>query len=267
VLNHGAAPTQTDLQRGFGHFPVLGYVWYQNDYGAPRYDPYFHLHEGDDLFATAGTPVSACVDGVIAKLANGSIGGISFWLAGDDGVTYYYGHLRGYAPGIVAGRRVRMGDILGYVGDSGVAQGTSPHLHFEVHPAGGPPVTPKPVLDGWLYQAEDDAAGAIQRIVEYNAFNGIGAAHWQDLFDLMSEPAAPVMPVWQTALDPSASSFGVDLAFDALAWSMASQRNAASDLSGMTDEGAAPLIDPAQPMALLGLQSDSPLGVAIAAVR
>src|SRR5439155_26900596 len=131
-LKPGAPLSDQDLARGFGRFPVLGYVWYQNDYGAPRYVPYFHLHEGVDLFATAGTPVSACVDGVVAKLANGTIGGISFWLTGDDGITYYYGHLRGYAPGIVAGTRVQVGDVLGYVGDSGVAQGTSPHLHFEM---------------------------------------------------------------------------------------------------------------------------------------
>jgi len=265
-LQHGAPLTQTDLQRGFGRFPVLGYVWYQNDYGAPRYVPYFHLHEGDDLFATAGTPVSACVDGVIAKLANGSIGGISFWLTGDDGVTYYYGHLRGYAPGIVAGARVHVGDILGYVGDSGVAQGTSPHLHFEMHPGGGPPVSPKAVLDDWLNQAEAGAVDAYQRILELNSFNRSGAARWQDVFDLMREPAAPIMPVWQTALDPSASSFGVDVAFDVLAWSVDPGSTAASAAS-MTDEGAAPLIDPTQPMALLGVNAGSPLGVAIAAVR
>ena len=79
----GVPLTTTEMTHGFGRFPVVGYVWYHNDYGAPRYAPYFHLHEGVDLFAVDGTPVIACVDGVIRKLADGSIGGISIWLDGD----------------------------------------------------------------------------------------------------------------------------------------------------------------------------------------
>ena len=231
--------TQPELARGFGRFPVLGYVWYQNDFGAPRYEPYFHLHEGIDLFAAAGTPVSACVDGVIRKLADGTIGGISFWLDGNDGITYYYGHLSGYAPGVAASKRVRVGEVLGYVGDTGVALGTSPHVHFEMHPQGGPPVTPKPTLDAWLHQAETNAVDAYRRLVEYNALDRIGAARWQRVFDLMREPAAPVPALWPLALDPTASSLGVDMAFAALAWgSDASPGTLSSDL---VDESVAPL--------------------------
>lgn len=214
----GVAPTTADLARGFGRFPVVGYVWYHDDYGAPRYTPYFHLHEGVDLFAVSGTPVIATVDGVIEKIADGSIGGLSIWLKGIDGITYYYGHLSGYAPGVVAGKRVRLGEVLGYVGDTGVAKGTYPHLHFEIHPRGGPPVSPKAVLDAWLGQAETNAVNAYQRLVEYNALNRIGGARWQRMFDLMREPAAPLPTLWQVALDPSGGSLGYDVAFDALAW-------------------------------------------------
>jgi murein DD-endopeptidase MepM/ murein hydrolase activator NlpD len=264
----GAELSTYDLARGFGRFPVLGYVWYQNDYGAPRYTPYFHLHEGVDLFATAGTPVSACVDGVILKLADGSIGGISFWLAGDDGIVYYYGHLRGYAPGIVAGTRVRLGQVLGYVGDSGVAQGTSPHLHFEMHPAGGPPVSPKAVLDSWLNRAESGAIDAYQRIVEFNALNRIGAARWQSVFDLLREPGAPVEQLWTTALDPAGSSFGIDLAFDHIAWSLDPQTRAIPTAIG-TEQLAAPMSDmiqsPFAPATLFSLST--PLGGSLAASR
>ncbi len=235
----GVPLTQAELSRGFGRFPVLGYVWYHNDYGAPRYEPYFHLHEGVDLFAVAGTPVSACVDGVIRKLADGTIGGISFWLDGDDGVTYYYGHLRGYAPGLVAGKRVRVGEVLGYVGDTGVALGTYPHLHFEMHPHGGLPVTPKPTLDAWLNNAETSAVDAYRRLVEFNALNRIGAARWQRVFDLMREPAAPVPALWPLALDPSGSSLGLDMAFAALAWG--SDPDVGSLSSNFVDESAAPL--------------------------
>lgn len=232
----GVPLSQPELARGFGRFPVLGYVWYHDDYGAPRYEPYFHLHEGVDLFATAGTPVIACVDGVIPKVANGSIGGISFWLAGDDGITYYYGHLQSFAPGLVPGKRVRMGEVLGYVGDTGVAVGTYPHLHFEMHPGGGLPVSPKPVLDAWLNQAESGAVDAYERIVEYNALNRIGAARWQRVFDLLREPAAPVQPLWQLALGPAATSLGLDLALDAIAWGM----DPAAVSSNLTGDTGAP---------------------------
>lgn len=234
----GVPLTPTEMTQGFGRFPVVGYVWYHNDYGAPRYSPYFHLHEGVDLFAVDGTPVIACVDGVIRKLADGSIGGISFWLDGDDGITYYYGHLRGYAPGLAAGQRVRLGQVLGYVGDTGVAQGTYPHLHFEVHPGGGLPVTPKPILDAWLSNAEANAVNAYRRLVEYNALNRIGAARWQRVFDLMRQPAAPVPALWPLALDASGSSLGFDMAFAALAWG----QRATTDLSSsFLDESVSPL--------------------------
>jgi murein DD-endopeptidase MepM/ murein hydrolase activator NlpD len=214
----GQPLTAQDLVAGFGRFPVVGYVWYHDDWGAPRYTPYFHLHEGIDLFAVSGTPVIACADGVVAKTANGSIGGISLWLAGDDGITYYYGHLLGYAPGVAAGMRVRVGDVLGYVGDTGDAKGTYPHLHFEMHPGGGPPVNPKPVLDAWLGAAEASAANAYQRLVERTALVRIGAARWQRIFDLLREPAAPVVPLW-TALDV-AGRFGMEVALDAVGWSL-----------------------------------------------
>ncbi|MGH2784420.1 MAG: M23 family metallopeptidase [Actinomycetota bacterium] len=217
----GLPPTQPDLVRGFGRFPVVGYVWYHDDYGAPRYTPYFHLHEGVDLFAVSGTPVIATVDGVVERIANGSIGGISVWLKGVDGITYYYGHLSGYAPGIVAGKPVRLGEVLGYVGDTGVAKGTYPHLHFEIHPRGGAPVSPKPVLDAWLGQAEVSAVNAYQRLVEYNALNRLGGARWQAMFDLMREPAAPVPALWRVGLDPAGTALGFDVAFDALAWGSA----------------------------------------------
>lgn len=216
----GTQLTQQAMVRGFGRFPVVGYVWYQDDWAAPRYTPYFHLHEGIDLFAVAGTPVIASADGVIAKVANGSIGGISFWLDGDDGITYYYGHLKGYASGVAAGRRVRLGDVLGFVGDSGVAQGTYPHLHFEIHPLGGLPINPKPIVDAWLTQAEANAINAYRRLVEYNALSRIGAARWQAIFDLLRAPAASAPALWPAALDPWASSLALETALDRLAWSL-----------------------------------------------
>ena len=65
------------------------------------------------------------------------------------GNGFYYAHLTAYSPAAVEGASVTRGTVLGYVGDSGDAQGTSPHLHFEIHPGGGGPVPPYPIVTGW----------------------------------------------------------------------------------------------------------------------
>lgn len=108
--------------------PVAGPVSFTDTWGAPR--PGGRVHQGVDMFARHGTPVVAPVDGTVEYRSN-SIGGPSFHLWGDDD-TYYYGtHLAAY--GAAAGD-VRAGTIVGYVGATGNATGTPPHLHFEIHP-------------------------------------------------------------------------------------------------------------------------------------
>ena len=79
-----------------------------------------------------------------ADLPDGEIG--QLWVAGDSGNGYYYAHLSAFAPGIHDGQRVRAGELVGFVGDTGNARGTSPHLHFEIHPGGIGPVNPYPLL-------------------------------------------------------------------------------------------------------------------------
>jgi murein DD-endopeptidase MepM/ murein hydrolase activator NlpD len=111
-----------------------------NGFGAPR--PGGHSHEGDDIFAATGTPVVAPVSGVVRRV-QGNIGGNAFYLAGDDGTTYYGAHMSSYAgsPG-----RVSAGTVIGTVGQTGDASTTPPHLHFEIHPNGGAAVDPWPVV-------------------------------------------------------------------------------------------------------------------------
>lgn len=215
-LDPSGGPLSTaEIARGFGQFPVAGYVWYQDDWGAPRYKPYFHLHEGIDLFAQSGTAAIACVDGVIAKLANGSIGGISIWLDGVDGVTYYYGHLQSYAPGLRAGLRVRMGEVLGYVGDTGVAKGTYPHVHFEAHPLSGKAISAKPILDRWLVAAERTAQEALA--IRGGALPSTSPARWSALLSLLDEVPDLQPVLWPSALDPTGTSLGfADLTLGAL---------------------------------------------------
>ncbi len=120
--------------------PVDGRVWFANDFGASRGD---FSHEGIDVFADRGTPVVAPVSGVVGRHPNPS-GGQAFALTGDDGIWYYGAHLDAYG----AEGRVTAGTVVGYVGTSGDANGTPPHLHFETHPVGSGPVNPYPALVG-----------------------------------------------------------------------------------------------------------------------
>ncbi len=108
--------------------PIAGPVSFIDSWGAPRSGG--RSHQGVDMFAARGTPVIAPVPGTVEHRSN-SLGGLSFHLWGDDG-TYYYGtHLAAYGP--IEGW-VDAGTVVGYVGDSGNARGTGPHLHFEIHP-------------------------------------------------------------------------------------------------------------------------------------
>jgi murein DD-endopeptidase MepM/ murein hydrolase activator NlpD len=75
----------------------------------------------------------------------GSIGGNQQWLTSTDGSRYFYGHLSGFAKGVGHGSPVRAGDVIGYAGSTGLS--TVSHLHFEIHPGGGAPVDPYPVLE------------------------------------------------------------------------------------------------------------------------
>ena len=90
-------------------------------------------HDAIDIHAPRGTPVLAAEDGVIMKLHSGARGGLSLYQLDDDGRTrYYYAHLDRYEEGVHEGVRVRRGDVIGYVGDTGNATPGDYHLHFSV---------------------------------------------------------------------------------------------------------------------------------------
>ena len=114
-------------------FPVVGpYPPFADTFGAPRDVGW---HHGDDLFAPRGTPVLAVADGVVFSVGWNRIGGRRLWLLDGSGNLFYYAHLQRYSPLAVDGRRVRAGQTLGYVGTSGDAVHTPPHLFFEINPA------------------------------------------------------------------------------------------------------------------------------------
>jgi murein DD-endopeptidase MepM/ murein hydrolase activator NlpD len=110
---------------------------YANDFGAPRSG---HTHQGNDMFAPTGTPELAVVNGDVTY-GDGGGGGMGAYIQGDDGNRYVYYHLSQY---VGPPRHVTAGEIIGKVGATGDA--TGPHLHFEIHPFGGPAVDPYPTL-------------------------------------------------------------------------------------------------------------------------
>jgi murein DD-endopeptidase MepM/ murein hydrolase activator NlpD len=103
------------------------------------------------MIASKGTPLVAIEAGRISRLSNSSLGGITIWLAGNSGASYYYAHLDGYASGLSSGQSVSAGQLVGYVGNSGNARYTVSHLHFEHHPGGGSAVNPYPLVAGLCF--------------------------------------------------------------------------------------------------------------------
>lgn len=100
-------------------------------------------HHGVDIFASRGTPVVAAADGIVRRVDTTEIGGRVVWLADADyGQSFYYAHLDDWA--VESGRQVRKGDVLGYVGNTGNARTTPPHLHFGIYSRG--PVDPLPFV-------------------------------------------------------------------------------------------------------------------------
>ncbi len=115
-------------------FPVVGDVAWGDTYGAHRSDVPGGWHHGDDLFAPLGTPVVAVANGIVFAVGWNHVGGWRLWLVDAEGNQYYYAHLAGYSALARNNHHVRRGQVLGFVGNTGDAVTTWPHVHFEVHP-------------------------------------------------------------------------------------------------------------------------------------
>lgn len=109
-------------------------------------------HEGIDIFASKGTPVVASTEGVVLRTGESGLGGKVVWVLGPGGHQHYYAHLDRFAE-IGAGMRVAAGTVLGYVGNTGNARTTPPHLHYGVYGGDGA-INPYPLLAGQGRQAE-----------------------------------------------------------------------------------------------------------------
>ena len=113
-------------------------------------------HDAIDIIAERGTTVVAVDDGRVVKLFNSVPGGLTVYqFDPTEKYAYYYAHLDRYASGLAEGRLLKRGDVIGYVGSTGNASSTAPHLHFAIHVLGpekrwweGTAINPYPFLAG-----------------------------------------------------------------------------------------------------------------------
>jgi murein DD-endopeptidase MepM/ murein hydrolase activator NlpD len=112
------------------------------------------IHDAIDIMAPRGTPVVAADDGTVVKLFKSVPGGLTVYEFDNSGTfAFYYAHLDGYAAGVVEGKHLKRGDLIGYVGSTGNASAAAPHLHFAIFVLGpdkrwwkGTAINPYPLL-------------------------------------------------------------------------------------------------------------------------
>jgi murein DD-endopeptidase MepM/ murein hydrolase activator NlpD len=160
-------------------FPVFGKASVADDFGAARADT--GAHQGNDVFASFGAPVLAVADGVVEKVGTLPISGNRLWLRTPAHDTFFYAHLSAFSPDAVNGRRVKAGTVLGFTGNTGDAEPTPPHVHFEIHPGGKDAIDPHAILlawqenrdvppGAWLARHGDDTAERPGALVEVRDF-------------------------------------------------------------------------------------------------
>jgi murein DD-endopeptidase MepM/ murein hydrolase activator NlpD len=113
-------------------FPVYGVSSYVDTYGTDR--PDVNYHHGDDIFGELGQPLLAVADGTVFSIGWNRLGGNRLWLRDHQGNLFYYAHLAAFSISTRNGAHVNAGEVIGFMGNTGDAEGTSTHLHFEVHP-------------------------------------------------------------------------------------------------------------------------------------
>lgn len=235
------------LLRVVGPFPVAGLSYWSDDWHACR-DGCTRFHEGLDIFGKEGTPLVATADGVVTQKLVGELSGISIEIQDADGIQYFYAHMSAWAEPIQVGDQVHVGQVLGYLGHTGNALYTPPHVHLEIQP-GGVPVPPKPFVDRWVKIAELEARALAAKVT------GKAAPEASDfrltrLFDLAGgaeilEPGAERL-LALAGIQPSVSSLE-------MARRLLGQMSWEIDWAGQTDAQLAAL---AQQAATLGAAQD-----------
>ena len=170
-------------------FPVQGGAVIPNDFSFVD-TANLRKHLGNDLFAPTGTPLLAVDNGTV-RYGTDPLGGnvvnlISDSAPGGTGsIRYYYAHLSRFEG---TNRRVRAGEVIGYIGTTGNAQGTPPHTHFEVHPGNGPAVNPFTELQSVLARSRAPVSSGFP----WRTVAGIGLAT-ATVWTLLNYRAGPVL--------------------------------------------------------------------------
>ncbi len=238
---------------GFGHFPVGGEAGYGDDFLEPRGGS-TSGHQGEDIQAAQGTPVRASEDGTVSY-AEDSGCGRSFTLTTATG--YYLGcHLVAFAD-LGSGTPVTQGQVIGFVGSTGAS--TGPHLHFEVHPGGGPAVNPKPILNAWLDEALANVPKLVATYLQVGMPKALGYAGSLRRFD---EPVAGSSSI-ATLVTSSARNPGIRRltelrASRGLVSDSAKAAAAAVDAWKAADQTSRSLLSRLTPGALQGVLVDEP---------
>ena len=197
------SPVRADITRRIT-FPIIGSAAFSNDWGAPRVG---HTHEGNDVFGNKGQPLIAAVSGTVQWVMTPERGqGLGFSIRDADGYAYWYLHVnndtpgtddgaaRGifaYAPDLYGGNPVVAGQLLGWLGDSGNAESTRPHLHFEIHTPDGEPTNPFHSLTAARHIAKPVVAPPLSsEILPYGQFTGGASVVLGDV-----DPATPGLEV------------------------------------------------------------------------
>jgi murein DD-endopeptidase MepM/ murein hydrolase activator NlpD len=168
-------------------FPVAGRSDYIDTYGAFRGDVPGNWHHGDDIFAGLGTPVLAVADGTLNRVGWERLGGWRLWVRDTKRNEFYYAHLSGYSPLALHSKHVKAGDVIGFIGNTGDAFTTSPHLHFEIHPHSllqlkyNGAVNPTSYLDHWQHITANRAPRPVHPSFPVGAVHAEARFVWRQL--------------------------------------------------------------------------------------
>jgi murein DD-endopeptidase MepM/ murein hydrolase activator NlpD len=215
AVQNPPANVRPDITNAGYVFPVYGPSSFTNDFAASR--AITGWHHGNDIFAPVGAPVLAVTEGTLFLVGWNDVGGNRVWLRDKQGNEFYFAHLSAFSPLAFEGSQVKAGDVIGFVGATGDAVGTPPHLHFEVHPAAllglgyDGVINPYPYLLAWRRVAdatfdwgaadpgEAPPPGAvILQAEDISAASGLDPAALTELLELppfLGEPATPPEPV------------------------------------------------------------------------
>jgi Peptidase family M23 len=113
-------------------FPVFGRSSFADAYGVPTSGAGYH--HGDDIFGELGQPLLAAASGTVFSLGWNRLDGNRLWLRDHQGNLFYYAHLAAFSTSTRNGAHVSAGEVIGFMGNTGSAEGPAAHLYFEVHP-------------------------------------------------------------------------------------------------------------------------------------